>query len=58
MNEIKEVLVLVQETWYIAHLGLDTIPNTKLKISCWVNRDGAILCHIGDEVRVEALPHD
>lgn len=52
----REVLVLVQDTWFIAHLGI--IKADGVYLPYWTDRDGAVIVPIGEETRLEVLPSD
>lgn len=57
----REALIQIagSDLWYIAHLGLDREPadsEARLWFAVWCDRQGAILCRIGEETRIEPLP--
>lgn len=54
-----EALVFYADRWEICRLGLSSLPSTggALELrACWCTRDGAVVCAIGDEVKIAALP--
>lgn len=54
-NHARECLIRVNARWYIAQLGLVKMNGVVTAVWC-TREDGAVICNIGDEERVEMLP--